>query len=875
MKVKYPLTARIFFVLLAGVLTGTLQASKLAEVSILDKDYLMIHFLDGEVASRNDGKGPGAFLNSAHYDDIDTVKKYGTALSVSEVLTAANWTIKSAQDANFGAEGKNPAKCYRKSKLNGMAERAWESSDFGYEYTLEHFIFLQLPSSLAQGKGYTLDVGAATNSDRASVNFTFDIFNCRSEAIHVNLAGYATLSPSKAVDLYYWMGDGGARDYKSFEGKDVYIYNVDTKASEKVGTVAFWKASAAEAQSYNLIKSSVWNADFPAYTRAGTYRIAIDGVGCSQDFALADDVYYDPFKVSVLGFFYMRIGQDSTGGIRPVPRRPLWIPGKNPAGTKVYLTTMQPYRAEWKTFSGGDVWDNPQAWASYKNSGNPTNPNAWGGHSDALDWDRHLGHIPIIYDMLLPFILTKGAINDDNFGIAESGNSIPDILDEARYEVDFWLRLRDGQGYSHGLTNPKDSVFYQAGTTAIAAWANAFNCAMLADCFRVAGKTALENEYRDSAAAAYGYAGQLSDQMLDSTFGIGNVTIRGRDLKMSAAAYLYNCTGETKYEDVVKSESKATSATSALDDDSKFNQLWATAGYLLTPQTVHYPDLAAAMKASIVAQAKDRETKYSGMRPSRRSSDNNLGYFQTEQNVHRTLIAHAVTDNQADKELFYKAMVLEADWGLGRNPLNIIQMTTASTSLGSKRSVERIYTTGYNDGTPGMHPGHTPYMNMDDWDAGMVMGRPSWLGEKGYPANFSTWPKAEAYFNTRYVWAHSEFTPQQTMRGKTALYGYLYGIGARHSGAVINRFDAHRGADGAMRRVTLTIGTTSIRVPAAGECRIRLIDLSGRVLWTRVLTLASSMSLPGVPRLHRGVAVLEISGAGGATASHLPVLLLK
>jgi hypothetical protein len=44
-----------------------------------------------------------------------------------------------------------------------------------------------------------------------------------------------------------------------------------------------------------------------------------------------------------------------------------------------------------------------------------------------------------------------------------------------------------------------------------------------------------------------------------------------------------------------------------------------------------------------------------------------------------------------------------------------------------------------------------------------------------YPA-YSGWPKAEGYFNTRYVYAHSEFTPQQSWRGKSSLYGYLYGL---------------------------------------------------------------------------------------------------
>ena len=39
----------------------------------------------------------------------------------------------------------------------------------------------------------------------------------------------------------------------------------------------------------------------------------------------------------------------------------------------------------------------------------------------------------------------------------------------------------------------------------------------------------------------------------------------------------------------------------------------------------------------------------------------------------------------------------------------------------------------------------------------------------------------EISFNSRYVYAHSEFTPQETMRGKMALYGYLYAIDKKWS----------------------------------------------------------------------------------------------
>jgi hypothetical protein len=68
-------------------------------------------------------------------------------------------------------------------------------------------------------------------------------------------------------------------------------------------------------------------------------------------------------------------------------------------------------------------------------------------------------------------------------------------------------------------------------------------------------------------------------------------------------------------------------------------------------------------------------------------------------------------------------------------------------------------------------------MNIDDWAAsGMIGNRPSVLAAMCYPDFATQWPQDQSDFNTRYIWAHSEFTPQQSMRGKQALYGYLYAL---------------------------------------------------------------------------------------------------
>ena len=753
------------------------QASKLLDLKVVDKDYLLVYFKDGDVTFNEDltWLGANAYTNNNPGPAKNKAVWYGEKLNTIEVVNPQNWTIVSADDADYGTIGLNPAACYRKSKLNGMAELEWVSNDFRYDYTMEHSIYLKLPQSLKPGKTYTIQINGNINSDLTTTDLTIDIFNNPSEAIHLNLVGYLDDASIKSADLYLWMGDGGARNYADFQGKKVYIYDVNTQKSQEVGVVSYWKANGNDTGGYNLINSNVWKADFTGFSTPGIYRLAIEDVGCSQDFTIGRDIYYQPFQVSTRGYFYMRLGQDNMNMV-PVPRRPLYIPGKSPTNTKIYITTINPLSPDWKTFSSGDPWDHPDDFAKYKKTGSPQNMKAVGGHCDAFDLDRHLGHISNIYDMLLPYVLTGGSISDDNLGIAESGNNIPDIIDEARNEVDFWLNVRDGKGYGYGITNPNNSnVLYQAGTSAMAAWANAANCAMLSNCFQIAGLDELTRTYRDSAIVAYHFAGSLSDQQLDLKQDVGDIILRGRDLKMTAAAFLYNVTGDIGYENVVNTESLAkTNSSSILNGNA--NQLWATAAYLMTRQTIHYQELYNRMKASIINEAKTQEANNTLSRPSRRATDSSTAYWKTVQNVQRTMIAHAATTNSGDKAFFENALVLEADWGLGRNPLNMIQMTTASTSLESKRSVENMYTAGRNDGTPGVEPGQTPYLNTDDWGTGMVMSRPSWMTAKCYPDYASKWPKAEGYFNSRWVYAHSEFTPQQTMRGKMALYGYLYGL---------------------------------------------------------------------------------------------------
>ncbi len=763
---------------LAAVADAAAPGATLAGVAVLDRDHLVVSFSEGEVRFKDDGTGANA-KGGAESNQENWVEAYG-ALDTVAATDPKQWKVVAAADPAYGPKGKSPVKIFRKTKITGMAQLNWVEAnrDYHYETPLGHTLYLALPSPLRPGVKYSLVAEKPVQRGWKPVEVSFDPASTVSEAIHVNLVGYPGGDIPISADLYSWLGDGGARDYTSFVGAKVFLVDAASGARRDAGTVAHWKPRGADLGGYDLTGSDVWICDVSGPVPPGRYRICVDGVGCSREFAVGPAVYAEPFKVSVLGFFYMRIGEVERPDIRPIPRQPPYLPGKAPADTKVVITAMQPYHPEWKTFSHGDTWDRPTDWAKYAKPGAPTNPQAYGGHSDALDWDRHLGHVSIIYDMLLPYLLTDGALSDDDCRIAESGNGIPDLLDEARNEVDYWLRLRDGEGYSHGLTNPtKENVLYQAGNTIIAARANALNAAMLADGFRVGGFQALRDQYLAHAIEAWNYADRQTDRGLELQQDVGGVTMRGADFRMSAAAYLFNLTGEAKYEDAIEEHCVLKSGSDDLVQKG-IGQLWAAAGYLLSPRKIRYPDLHDRMRASVLRHAVEKEVGLAETRPSRRSSNQDEGYFHTAQNVQRTLVAHRIATDPGVKARLLAALVREADWGLGRNPLNMVQMTLATSSLAALRGVENAYTSGRNDGTPGLHPGHTPYFNMDDWggEKGMIMARPRWMTRSGYPA-FDQWPRGECAFNTRWVWAHAEFTPQQTMRGKTALYGYLYGLG--------------------------------------------------------------------------------------------------
>ena len=759
--------------LLAILLPQQAQATHYLGIQVVDKDHLMLHFRDGEVRYRDDGTGPSAYLGHSFAEGDDTLKVFLPRLDTRVAASMKDWSVSSADDRAFRGR-KRPVAVYRKSKPM--------NTDHTLTSELDHWIFLRLPAPMRQGCTYTVRIPAGLGSDVAVATVRYDIWSSQSEAVHVNILGYTPEENVKTADLYLWLGDGGARDYTSFEGKTVWLYNVATGARRAVGEVRRWKEasdSMLEAGRKDLTGSPVWNVDFRE-SAPGRYRLVVEDVGCSMDFDIDPELYREPYRFSVRGYYYMRLGEPVDPRISPVPRQPRFVPGEDPQGFVVYKTDLHPWHPDWRK-SPGDVWDEPHfkpatasAFWQHRLPGNPTNPDVRGGHSDAFDWDRHLAHVANIYDLLLPYLLTGGRLSEDDLGIRESGNGIPDLIDEARNEVDFFLSIRDGEAYSQGVTNPdKDwTVMFQAGCTTMAAWANAANCAMIADAFRVQGNGELCAYYTAEAEKAFRFAERQEDLQLDVLQGIGNEQMRGRDFRQMAAAFLYNVTGERAWEDILAQESAVTAPDSPVIKTGRggaYYQLWGTAAYLTCPRERHYPQLCDNMAAAVRNQARADHLDRWSERPSRRAASD--ARWQTNENLQLVMLMHYCARSADERTELEQAMYQEAGWGLGRNPSNTVEMT----GLG-QRHITDCYSTGRNDGTPGTHPGQTPFNGTETWSRGDG-GDAQILLTRCYPEwNAGGWPRQESFFNQRYLWVNGEFTPRETMRGKTALLAYLYGI---------------------------------------------------------------------------------------------------
>lgn len=758
----------IFGISLLLILTvpNTSKATKLVEILPVDNRCLVLHFQDGAVEYNWDDTISGScngwdYFHTEKWSlcpDKDQYIAFGNPLNVELVKQPGSFRILSKDDENYSENGTVPISVFRKSKV-------WEAAIDERKPAMHHWIYLELPFPMQTGKTYTLKIDGKTNSGEKLKLFTFDELNQESPAIKISNIGYEAGAVFKSADLYLWMGDGGGRDFSRFYGTPFYLVDAKSEKKTYTGKLKFRMSKQAEPEyDRDFTGTDVWECDFSSFNIPGEYKLVINGIGSSQTFIIGDNRFEEAYKVAMQGMFYLRMGcEPKPAGDFPKSRRPLFKQGVEPVGFEVFISNKEMVTGT-----------NPDDRKFYSDDlTGEVAKETWGGWADAYDNDERPDNFISVFDILLTYYLSPDAFKDNQLYIPETNNEIPDIIDEALWEIDWWLRMRDSKGgYLTGLTNITDEkVNYAGAPCAWQGWCVAAGCAMVADCFRLSDNKELQKKYTNEAIIAYNWAQNQSDKML----GVDKSGLRGKDLKMTAAAFLYNLTGEKDYEEVVNKECEVKSPMSKIKNMGKWEQQFASVAYIFTPQKVNYSELQSNMKKVVINQAKTDYVDKMEKSPTKaaRWSGGWEGMMQTSNEMSLVAIAHKISENKTDKKYFEKGLYAEAEWTLGRNPLGLVQMTGLTD-----RSFTQTFGPGRRDGYPGLTPGWTPYMCRDGWmrgDNNIIAC--DWYTSRNYPADKEIWPWGEHFWNSRYCVPNGETTPQQTFRQKIVLYGYLFALG--------------------------------------------------------------------------------------------------
>ena len=172
----------------------------------------------------------------------------------------------------------------------------------------------------------------------------------------------------------------------------------------------------------------VQTADFSSFHEAGNYYLQVPGVGRSWDFALGANVYERTYSMAMLGFYGQR------------------------CGTAVDLGPEFPGYSHPACHLHGEFHISSGARGPRDNIG---------GWHDAGDYGRYMVNSGISTGTLMwAWEIFGQKLKNISLRIPESGNGTPDILNEARWNLEWMLKMQDSDGGAwHKQTSERFPAF--------------------------------------------------------------------------------------------------------------------------------------------------------------------------------------------------------------------------------------------------------------------------------------------------------------------------------------------------------------------------------------------------------------------------------
>jgi endoglucanase len=658
-----------------------------------------------------------------------------------------------------------PRAVYRKSKPIDIVNPI-------KSFPKRHSLYLELPSALKPGQTYTLHMPDLQLNSK-EISFTFNPAALRSESIHVSHIGFRPTDPVKHATLSIWLGNGGAHAY----GRDLRFALLDHKSGKSAfhGTVGKpWSADRPETmkRKQNHSLTDVALIDFSEFSQPGVYRVYVESIGCSDPFAIDESVWTPPLRTVMQGFYHQRsgisLGAPNSDYSRPRPYHP-------DDGLVVYASDV----TLMETRNGLNLLgqsNNFQALNEHVTE--RVVDNAWGGYFDAADWDRRIQHLSASRYHLELLELFPDFFTPFNLNIPESGSPIPDILDEALFNIDCYRRLQTPQGGirggieaaehpAQGDTSWLESLTvmaYAPGPWSSYYYANlAARAAYLLRPLAAERATALEQ----SALRAWSWAEANRDRF-EKTYGQQHQWNKIIDERNLAALEFYRLTGESRWHDLFLEDALLVSSK------SRQGQRDALFLYARLPNDLGQPRLKKAAKKRLLADAATalafaQENAW-GLASSNPAGSVGTGWFSTPDLI-PLMRAHFLTDKPA----YYAAAVRGIAFSLGANPMNM----TYTTGVGHRWPYNAMVLDTRRTGQPvpaGITVfGQVDYAHARDRKNTWHLGALDWFlvrKQAIYPDPY-TWPVNESYWDIHQWPSACEFTPQSTMGQVSYLWGYL------------------------------------------------------------------------------------------------------
>lgn len=233
-----------------------------------------------------------------------------------------------------------------------------------------------------------------------------------SNFIVVDQFGYRTNAKKVAIIRSPVTGYDNAQGY--IPSNIFALKNVNTSQEVFTSAISSWNSGATDPASGDR----VWWFDFSQVVVPGTYYVVDKGTGKrSFNFVIGNDVYKNVLKAAFKTFYYQRAG---------------------------YAKLATYAGATWAD-SASHMQD--QTSRSFLDKTNPsTEKDLSGGWYDAGDYNKYTAWHASYILSLLQMYRENPSVWTDDFGIPESGNGIPDILDEINFGLQWLYKMQQSDG---------------------------------------------------------------------------------------------------------------------------------------------------------------------------------------------------------------------------------------------------------------------------------------------------------------------------------------------------------------------------------------------------------------------------------------------